>query len=126
MAFGVSKQRYESGFSKSCQVFLPFPEKCFFELETPAWCFLAEGVPLDVALVFFPSPPTLVAAGECGLHAWLCRSSLCRAWIYYQLFSTSYHFCLDAVLALSLVGSAATANGAGSRAGSSVHGGECS
>lgn len=79
-----------------------------------------------MALVFYPSPPTLVAAGECGLHSWLCRCTLCHAWMYYQLFITSYHFCLDAVLALSLVGSAATANGAGSRAASSLRGGECS
>lgn len=47
-------------------VFPPFHEKCYFELETRAWCFLAEDVPLDVALVFYPSPPTLVAAGELG------------------------------------------------------------
>lgn len=79
-----------------------------------------------MALVFHPSPPTLVAAGEPGLHAWLCRSSLCQAWIDDQLFVTSYHFCLGAVLALGLVGRAATANGAGSRAASSLHGRECS
>lgn len=101
-------------------------QKPYFELETPARSFLAEGVPLVMALVFHPSPPTLVAAGEPGLRAWLCRSSPCQAWIDDQLFVTSYHFCLGAVLALGLVGRAATANGAGSRAASSLHGRECS